>query len=104
MLVNGVLQYIYNRGANGTLIGDIANNGNGYADWLLTVDLSNLSRHHNPVPCHVEQRLGRWRDFFVTNPSRVPIPPALGLFGLGLAGIGLLKRVAKKRNANFALS
>ena len=34
-------------------------------------------------------------------PLQTPIPPALALFGMGLAGIGLLKRVTKKRNANL---
>jgi hypothetical protein len=33
-----------------------------------------------------------------------PIPPALALFGMGLAGIGLLKRVTKKRNANLDIA
>jgi hypothetical protein len=33
-----------------------------------------------------------------------PIPPAVALFGLGLAGIGLLKRVTKKRNANLDIA
>jgi hypothetical protein len=33
-----------------------------------------------------------------------PIPPAVALFGLGLAGIGLLKRVTKKRYANLDIA
>ena len=35
---------------------------------------------------------------------QTPIPPAVALFGLGLAGIGLLKRVTKKRNANLDIA
>jgi hypothetical protein len=35
---------------------------------------------------------------------QTPIPPALALFGMGLAGIGLLKRVTKKRNANLDIA
>jgi hypothetical protein len=33
-----------------------------------------------------------------------PIPPAVALFGLGLAGIGLLKRATKKRNAPLGVA
>ena len=33
-----------------------------------------------------------------------PIPPALALFGMGLAGIGLLKRATKKRNAPLGVA
>ena len=35
---------------------------------------------------------------------QTPIPPAVALFGLGLAGIGLLKRATKKRNANLDIA
>ena len=37
-------------------------------------------------------------------PMQTPLPPALALFGAGLAGIGLLKRFTKKRNANIDLA
>jgi len=105
VLVNGVSQFTFN---TPTTIGGIDNNGNGYADWILSrIDLSQFSMD-STVLFHAlwDHASDGGESFFITNASLVqtPIPPALALFGMGLAGIGLLKRVTKKRNAPLGVA
>ena len=106
VLIGGVQQYFYNGGATGTLIGNASSNGNGYADWILSrIDLSAYASN-TAVLFHAvwNNASDGGESFFIVNPTQVPIPPALALFGMGLAGIGLLKRVTKKRYANLDMA
>jgi hypothetical protein len=106
VLINGVQQYFYNGGATGTLIGNASSNGNGFADWILSrIDLSKYASTDSVLfHANWNNASDGGESFFIVNPSQVPIPPAVALFGLGLAGIGLLKRASKKRNANLDIA
>jgi hypothetical protein len=109
VLVNGTPQYVYNGPTN---IGSIDNNGNGFADWLLSrIDLSRFNAT-DLVLFHAvwTGAVAGAESFFLTNftggticvgctptPTAVPLPPAVALFLSGLVGIGALKRFTKKK-------
>jgi hypothetical protein len=103
VIVNGDVAFRYDGGATGTLIGDVNNQGNGYADWLLkTVNLSAYSDTAT-VLFHAiwSNSTDGAESFFLVrhDPIEMPIPAPLALFAAGLVGIGMLRRVSKKRNA-----
>ena len=58
VIIGGVQQYVYTGGAT---IGNVNNNGNGWADYTLgTIDLSGYAPgHHSPFPCDLDQCV-RW--------------------------------------------
>ena len=103
VIINDAVAFRFDGGATGTLIGDINNNGNGFADYLLqTVDLSKYSDSAT-VLFHAiwTNATDGAESFFLVkhDPIEMPIPAPLALFAAGLVGIGMLRRVSKKRNA-----
>jgi len=86
-----------------TVIGDVDNNGNGYADWTLgVIDLSALSGTDGILFHAVwNNAVDGAESFFLIQASaaHVPEPLTLSLFGVGLAGAAALRR---RRNAKMA--
>ena len=92
VIINGVVAYDY---IGPTLIGQINNNGNGYADWTLgTVSLANLSPNAT-VLFHAVWNNGTdgGEHFFLipTSTPNVPEPTSLLLLGAGLSAFGILR-------------
>jgi len=110
VLLNGGAIYTYTGPTN---IGEINNNGNGFADWLLkTVDLSGY-KATDLVLFHAvwTGAVGGVESFFLTNfgggvcigctpnPTVVPIPPALAMFAAGIVGLGMITRRRRRDTA-----
>jgi hypothetical protein len=96
VFVNGVLQFFY---TGPTLIGNVSNNGNGYADWTLrTVDLTSFAA--NALVTFKAVWSGAsdgGESFFLVDangrpPAEVPIPAAAWLLGSGLLAMGAIGR------------
>jgi len=88
--------YFYN---GPTLIGNIANNGNGFADWTLgTVDLTGLASA-TTVLFHAVWTGGTdgGEHFFLVSANAVPEPETYAML---LAGLGLMGFVARRRRRN----
>ena len=83
------------------LIGNIANNGNGFADWTLgTISLAGLASTATVLFHAVWNNASDGGEsFFLVSatPSQIPIPGALPLFATGLAGLGLLRWRRKQK-------
>src|SRR5678816_3017851 len=98
VIINGVVAYDY---IGPTLIGNISNNGNGYADWTLgTVSLAGLSPN-STVLFHAVWNNGTdgGEHFFLvpTSVPTVPEPTSLLLLGAGMSAFGILRyRQSKK--------
>lgn len=98
VIINGVVAYDY---IGPTLIGNISNNGNGYADWTLgTVSLAGLNPN-STVLFHAVWNNGTdgGEHFFLipTSVPTVPEPTSLLLLGAGMSAFGVLRyRQSKK--------
>jgi PEP-CTERM motif len=94
VFVNGVLEFVYDPDP-GTNIGNIANNGNGFADWLLgVVDLSSFADDAT-VQFHAVwtgATDGAESFFLISTTPQIPEPGVLWLLALGLVGLGLMRR------------
>jgi hypothetical protein len=95
VIINGVVVYNY---VGPTPIGDVANNGNGFADWTLgTVDLSSFADSATVLFHAVwSGAVDGGESFFLvgaggTPPQQVPEPGTAALLGLVLGGLGLFK-------------
>ena len=105
ILVNGVQQWFWDgNGADtdGQLVANINNQGNGFADWLLSgpIDISSFADGAT-IEFHAEMRglVDGAESFFLIPaqsppppPGEIPAPGALWLLGLGLIGLGLFSR------------
>jgi hypothetical protein len=87
-----------------TLIGQVNNNGNGYADWLLgTIDLSNLLPTDG-ILFHAQwdHAVDGGESFFLIPTRPVPEPGTWIMMLAGLLGTGLMLRRARKSEVSPA--
>ena len=94
VIINGVVQYNY---IGPTVIGGIANNGNGFGDWTLgVVSLAGLAPT-DTVLFHAvwNNATDGGESFFLvstpTPPPPVPEPTTVLLLGAGLSALGILR-------------
>jgi hypothetical protein len=101
VIVNGAVAYNY---VGPTLIGNIANNGNGFGDWQLgTIDLSGFGPNAT-VLFHANWNGasdGGESFFLVSATSAVPEPSTWGMMLLGFVGLGFAFRQTR-RKVSFA--
>ena len=79
-------------------------NGNGSADYLITgFNLSGLANLGDRLLFQAtwSGAVDGGESFYIV-PAVVPIPPAIALFGAGLAGLGLLTRRRKDKKLDVA--
>ena len=87
----------------GTLIGNVSNNGNGFADWTLgTIDLSSLPTTDG-ILFHAQWNNASdgGESFFLVSSSAVPEPATWGMMLLGFVGLGFAFRQSR-RKVSFA--
>jgi hypothetical protein len=94
---NGVQTVLYNY-VGPTLIGNVNNNGNGFADWLLaSIDLSSLPTTDG-ILFHAtwNNAVDGAESFFIvgapSSPPPIPEPFTLSVFGAGLIGAVAMRR------------
>ena len=93
VIINGVVQYNY---IGPTVIGGVANNGNGFGDWTLgVVSLASLAPT-DTVLFHAvwNNATDGGESFFLvaaTGPPQVPEPTTVLLLGAGLSALGILR-------------
>ena len=94
--IGGVLAYQY---TGPTLIGNVANNGNGFADFTLSsVSLAGLAGNTSVVFNAVWNNASDGGEsFFLVNggggpPNQVPEPMTVALVGLGLFALAFIRR------------
>jgi hypothetical protein len=95
VIVNGAVAYNY---VGPTPIGNIVNNGNGYADWTLgVVDLSGFA-DNSTVLFHANWTgaSDRGESFFLIAgslpPTQIPEPTTLALVAIAMLGLGAIRR------------
>jgi MYXO-CTERM domain-containing protein len=95
-----VQQYVYNGPAT---IGNVNNNGNGFADYTLdTVDLSSYNAT-DTVLFHAtwSNAVDGAESFFLVGttlpPRDLPEPGTAALLGMALAGLGLVGLIRRRR-------
>ncbi len=95
VIVNGAVAYNY---VGPTPIGNIVNNGNGYADWTLgVVDLSGFADNAT-VLFHANwtgASDGGESFFLIAGslpPTQIPEPTTLALLGIAMFGLGAMRR------------
>jgi hypothetical protein len=97
VIIGGVVVYNY---VGPTAIAPVANNGNGFADW--TLSLVDLSAYANNVTVLFHAvwhgAVDGAESFFLvgSKPNNVPEPATLALVGLALAGLGAASRRGRK--------
>jgi hypothetical protein len=93
VIVNDVVEYNY---IGPTVIGGIANNGKGFADWTLgVVDLSSFPDNAT-VLFHAQWNnavAGAESFFLISSPTTVSEPGTLLLLGSGLVGLAAFARI-----------
>jgi hypothetical protein len=95
VIVNNAVIYNY---VGPTVIGGVANNGNGFADWTLgTVDLSGLASTATVLfHANWNNASDGGESFFLVSttppPPGVPEPGTLALLGGALAAMGFIRR------------
>jgi len=97
VIINGVVAYDY---IGPTDIGDVNNNGNGFADWTLgTVSLAGLAGNSTVLFHAVWNNASDGAESFFLVPTQTPIPEAstmqLTLAGVALLGLGYFVRRRK---------
>jgi len=100
VIINNAVAYSY---TGPTPIGNVANNGNGFADWTLgTIDLTGLSPNAT-VLFHAQWSgaVDGAESFFIVSTSAVPEPATWGMMLLGFVGLAFAFRQSR-RKVSFA--
>jgi hypothetical protein len=101
VLINGSVAYDY---TGPTVIGNVNNNGNGFADWTLgTIDLTGLAST-DQVLFHAtwSNAVDGTESFFLvstTTPVSTPEASATVLLGIALAGVSLISFCLQRSSA-----
>jgi hypothetical protein len=101
VIINGAVAYNY---VGPTLIGNIANNGNGFGDWQLgTINLAGLPSTDTVLFHAVWNNAtdGGESFFLVSATSAIPEPATWGMMLLGFVGLGFAFRQSR-RKVSFA--
>jgi hypothetical protein len=99
VIINGAVAYNY---VGPTVIGGVANNGNGFGDWTLgTISLAGLNPTDTVLFHAVWNNASNGAEsfFLVSTPVSTPEPSATILLGVALAGLGLIRFCRQRYSA-----